>query len=69
MISQQANPVAPLLSRIQIETTLMQIDKELRDAKVRLSLASRRENEIHRMTPFEIQMNILKILLKRKHED
>ena len=46
------------LSKIQIETTLMQIDKELRDNKVRLLQASSRKNEINRMTPFEIQMNI-----------
>ena len=46
------------LSQIQIETTLMQIDKELRDDKVRLLQASRRRNEINQITPFEIQMNI-----------
>lgn len=44
------------LSQIQLETTLMQIDRELSVAQERISQASRRMMEIRQMNPFEIQM-------------
>ena len=45
------------LSQIQLETTLMQIDKELRDNKIRLSQASGRMFELSQMNSFRINMN------------